>query len=174
MKAARKFRCRGSGNRSQLRRTETLRDFQGGAGRRGAPRRTLQCSKQGRLGVLNGFRARRMISLSEQERSGLEAIKAVLDALRSAGGVDVDLSEVPMNLLVSHRVSVGAHNELARTVLAHPLNPCRATVLEHRIRHRHQALRDQLPSCDTRPARALRVRRQLPVCRERSRARLEG
>jgi hypothetical protein len=63
-----------------------------------------------------------LISFPQQERSGLEAINAVLDAVRSAGGTDVDLGEVPMNLLASHRVSVGAHNDLARTVLARILS----------------------------------------------------
>jgi hypothetical protein len=57
------------------------------------------------------------ISLPRQERSGMQTLTAICEAISKKNHMRVELGAVPINLLLQHRSIQGFRNEQARTVL---------------------------------------------------------
>jgi hypothetical protein len=62
-----------------------------------------------------------LITLQEKERSGLDTVRDILQAVSKGAGMNVGMGTLPMNLLFQTTGTIGALNEPARSVLIRAL-----------------------------------------------------
>jgi hypothetical protein len=69
------------------------------------------------------------ITLPSAERSGLEMIRAIANAVGAKSGFYVGIATVPYNLMSQYRETLGANNEIARGVLLRVLDDSHADMV---------------------------------------------